>query len=256
MQSIAGRNAPLHPTPGRSTGRPVADEPLTGRGTRAGGWAATAVLAQALFLSAPGALSAQIAPQAGDPGAPPSLIERALESRTKGGENATVVVFEIADFQCPYCAQFSETVGPEVDEKYVATGDVQWVFVNLPLHSHPLAFRAAEAALCAGATGDQFWPMHDRLFAEQETWGSAGDPGALFARYAADLGVPAGAFSACTAEDQVASLILQDLGSAVSAGINGTPTFIIMKDQQVVERLVGLQPVEEWARVLDSALGR
>lgn len=183
-------------------------------------------------------------------------IERALESRTKGSMDAAVVVFEIADFQCPYCARFAESVAPSLDRRYVETGAVQWVFVNLPLHTHPLAWHAAEAALCAGAAGGRFWAMHDRLFAEQDEWSTATDPGARFAAYARALGVPAREFAACTAHDEVAVLILQDLGSAVSAGITGTPTFIVMKDEQVVERLVGVQSVEEWTRILDRTLER
>lgn len=187
-------------------------------------------------------------------GAADPLIERALESRSKGDDDADVVVFEIADFQCPYCATFAETVAPELDERYVQPGRVQWVFVNLPLHTHPLAWIAAEAALCAGAAGGEFWAMHDRLFAEQETWGAASDPGARFARMAADLGVPAEPYARCVAEDQVAPLIVQDLGSAISAGISGTPTFIVMRGQEVIDQLVGVQSVEEWAKVLDPLL--
>jgi protein-disulfide isomerase len=182
------------------------------------------------------------------------VLERALESRAKGGEAAGVVVFEIADFQCPYCAQFAARIAPELDALYVEPGRIQWVFVNLPLHNHPRAWHAAEAALCAGVAGDRFWPMHDRLFADQDAWGGAADPAPLFARYAAELGVPADAFRACTVGDQVAALIIQDLGSAVSAGVTGTPTFIVMKDGQVVERIVGLRSVEEWSEILDGAL--
>jgi protein-disulfide isomerase len=211
---------------------------------------AAVVIAAAVLagLAAPTPAQAQTSP------APVNDMQRALESRTKGDDSATVVVFEIADFQCPYCAQFAADVAPELHEKYVTSGQVQWVFVNLPMHNHPLAWHAAEAALCAGAAGDGFWPMHDRLFAEQEEWAGSDDPQAMFAGYAADLGIPADAFQACTREDRVASLIIQDLGSAISAGITGTPTFIIMKDEQVVNRLVGVKSVEEWSEALEGAL--
>ncbi|HUG39610.1 MAG TPA: thioredoxin domain-containing protein [Longimicrobiales bacterium] len=212
---------------------------------------ALAALAAPLLAAAPGALAAQAAPA---PAGPDAIIQRALESRTKGNADAAVVVFEIADFQCPYCATFSRTVAPAVDEKYVDTGKVQWVFVNMPLHTHPLAWHAAEAALCAGVAGDKFWAMHDRLFEEQQAWGRAADPGARFAEYARALGVPMAEYGTCVDQDQVASLILQDVGSAVSARVDGTPTFIIMKGQQVVQRLVGVQSPEEWSRILDEAL--
>lgn len=213
-------------------------------------------LAAALGLWLPAAGQAQGVGSTPPSAANAAAVERALESRAKGNADAAVVVFEIADFQCPYCARFAGTIAPELDRRYVDSGAIQWVFVNLPLHTHPLAWHAAEAALCAGAAGGQFWPMHDRLFAEQDAWGDSSDPRARFTRYARDLGVPAAEFAACTEGDLVATLILQDLGSAISAGITGTPTFIVMKDDQVVERIVGLQSVEEWARVLDGALGR
>ncbi len=225
-----------------------------GAGDGFGALGLAAALVGALLGSAPGVAAQSAMTGTSAESAHVAAIERAMESRTLGDRNAAVVVFEIADFQCPYCAEFAGTVAPILHERYVETGDVQWVFVNLPLHSHPLAWHAAEAALCAGAAGDAFWPMHDKLFAEQDAWGSAADPRAKFAEYAAELGVPAGAFAACTEGDQVAALILQDLGSAISAGITGTPTFIIMKDDQVVERLSGVQPVETWAKALGRVI--
>jgi protein-disulfide isomerase len=183
-----------------------------------------------------------------------ALIERALESRVKGSPAAGVVVFEVADFQCPHCARFAGTVGKELDRQYVRSGKVQWVFVNLPLHNHRLAWVAAKAALCAGAVGGSFWAMHDRIFAEQRRWTAMDHPGPFLARLATEVGAPSDEYQACMAEDRVAPLILEDFGSAVSAGISGTPTFLIMKGDQVVERLVGVHPIEEWNRVLDAAL--
>ena len=221
-------------------------EPLSSRAP------ATLMAVLALAGSAPGAAAQTTQPT--DRPAGTAVLERALESRAKGADSARVVVFEIADFQCPYCARFAAEIAPALDEKYVETERIQWVFVNLPLHNHARAWHAAEAALCAGVAGGSFWAMHDRLFAEQDTWSAATDPLALFAGYAAELGAGAEAYETCTTRDQVAPLILQDLGSAISAGVTGTPTFIIMKDRQVVDQMVGVQSVEEWSQVLDSAL--
>jgi protein-disulfide isomerase len=214
----------------------------------------------AALLAAAAVLAAELAPaEAQTQGQPPrsdaeAILERALESRAKGDPAAEVVVFEVADFQCPYCAQFASTVGKELDRKYVATGRIQWVFVNLPLHNHRLAWSAAKAALCAGASGGVFWPMHDRLFVEQPRWSRMDDPGPFFARMAREVGAEMQDYEACVAQDRVAPLILEDFGSAVSAGITGTPTFIIMKGDEMVERLVGVRSMEEWSRILDSAL--
>ncbi len=182
------------------------------------------------------------------------LLERALSSRAKGPDSAAVTVYEIADFQCPYCARFATDLAPRLDEEYVQTGRVQWVFVNLPLHTHSVAWPAAEAALCAGAVGDAFWPMHDRLFMDQDEWAEADDPMAMFVGYAEDLELPGERFLDCMVRDRVATLLLQDVTSVVGAQISGTPTFIIMRGREVVQRLVGIQTVKEWQAVLDGAL--
>jgi protein-disulfide isomerase len=214
----------------------------------------------AALLAVVGAMTVGMAPAAAQTQEPAprgyaeAILERALESRAKGNPAAEVVVFEVADFQCPYCAQFASTVAKELDRKYVATGRIQWVFVNLPLHNHRLAWSAAEAALCAGASGGAFWTMHDRLFVEQPRWSRMDHPGPFFTRMAREAGAEMPEYEACVAQDRVAPLILEDFGSAVSAGITGTPTFIIMKGEEMVERLVGVRSVEEWSRILDSAL--
>lgn len=182
------------------------------------------------------------------------LLERAVTSRTKGADTAAVTVYEIADFQCPYCGQFAVEVEPRLDSAYVATGRVQWVFVNLPLHTHPLAWPAAEAAACAGGLADAFWPMHDRLYHEQRSWTSASDPLAVFQAYAEELGVPAEAFRECTTRDTMAPLLLQDVTSVVGAQITGTPTFIIMKGDSMASRVVGVKGYAEWTGILDHLL--
>jgi protein-disulfide isomerase len=201
----------------------------------------TALLALLLIGVPAGAAAQQESPQA-------RLLKRAAESRAKGAQNAPVLVYEIADFQCPYCGRFALEVFPQIDSAYVRTGRVQWVFVNLPMPSHGNAWLAAEAALCAGATADRFWALHDRLFATQQEWSGVADPAALFLGYARDAGVPADAFLSCVAGDRVAALILQDVifGSRVS----GTPTFVINNQQTVV----GMKSFGEWQEILEAAL--
>lgn len=178
------------------------------------------------------------------------LLKRAAESRAKGMQNAPVLIYEISDFQCPYCRQFAVDVFPQIDSAYVRTNRVQWVFVSLPMPSHPNAWVAAEAALCAGAVADRFWPLHDRIFQGQAEWAGAPDPGAVMARYAREAGVPMDAWSACVAEDRVAPIILQDVifGSRVS----GTPTFIVNSQQTVV----GVKTFAEWREIIETALKR
>ncbi len=200
------------------------------------------IAAALLLLAAARALSAQ--------DAPPTIFDKASLSRAKGGEDAPLFVYEFADFECPHCAHFATEVFPLLDSAFVKTGKVRWIFVNLPLPGHAEAWVAHEAALCAGAVAGKFWEMHDRIYASQKEWSEAADPGATLARYAKELGVPIQPFTACTAADKVASLILQDVIFAASSHVNGTPAFIVNNEQSVM----GLKTFEEWKAILDPML--
>ena len=205
-----------------------------------------ALLAAALLTMAAPLGAQSIIPPA--PGA--NVLEDAAMARAKGNADARVVVFEIADFQCPYCAQFAEDVFPRIDSAYVQPGLVQWVYVNLPLPAHREAWAAAEAALCAGAVSGRFWQVHDRLYDEQAQWAGQPDVAQRFARMARDAGVSMDDYEQCVRYDRVAPLIIQDLLGATAANISGTPTFIVNRESKVV----GLRSFEEWREILDAAL--
>ncbi len=181
---------------------------------------------------------------------PNRLLEHAATSRVKGQKGAPVMVYEIADFQCPFCGRFAREVYPKLDSAYVKTGKVQWFFVNLPLPNHGNAWLAAEAAICAGAVGDKFWAMHDRLFATQTEWSNLRDVSPALLKLAKDAGVNADTYQACVNDDRTAALILQDVIFATSARVTGTPAFIINNEQLVV----GVKTFEEWRELLEKAL--
>lgn len=181
-----------------------------------------------------------------------TLQQRAAASRARGAESAPVLVLEVADFQCPYCARFWKETFPRLDSAYIRPGKVRWVFVNLPLPTHRHAWSAAEAALCAGALADGFWAAHDRLFERQQEWTALPDPTAAFVSYATELGVPEAEFRACIDGDVVAPLILEDVIFAARSGVRGTPAFFINRDQAVI----GLKSFEDWDRMLQEALRR
>lgn len=201
---------------------------------------------------APGSASAQESRTPRDT-ARSALLDRAAESRAKGSPDAPVLVYEIADFQCPFCAQFAQDIFRQIDSAYIATGRVQWVFVNLPMPSHARAWIATEAALCAGAVSDRFWVMHDRLFVAGEEWISAADPDVVLARYAREAGVDMRSFNDCVAGDHVAAIILQDV--IFGSRVTGTPTFVVNnRNTNRQQTIVGVKSFGEWRDVLDTAL--
>ena len=205
-----------------------------------------ACLCSGMLLVSPSPASAQLLVDETE------LLARAAASRAKGMQDAPVLVYEISDFQCPYCSNFASTVFPLIDSLYVQTGRVQWVFVNLPLPSHPRAWGAAKAALCAGAVADEFWSYRERLFSEQRKWVGADDATHVFIQFAREAGIPVAAFQDCLLMDRVAPLLLEDVLFAAKTDVSGTPTFIIHPDRNVV----GFKSFEEWQVIIEAALER
>src|SRR4051812_24361278 len=69
----------------------------------------------------------------------------------KGNKGAKVTLVEFTDYQCPFCTRHFRDTMPQIENEYVKTGKIQYVLRDFPLESmHPLAFKAAEAAICSG----------------------------------------------------------------------------------------------------------
>jgi protein-disulfide isomerase len=144
-----------------------------------------------------------------------------------GEENAPVVIYEFADFQCPGCGQYATFVMPLVKERLVQEGLVRYVYYDFPLTSiHEHAFLASRAGRCANEQG-RFWEYHDLLYARQPRWASARNAADLFVDYAAELGLDRAAFASCLRSDRFADEVTRSLRLGESLGVQGTPTIFI-----------------------------
>ena len=112
----------------------------------------------------------------------------------KGNTNARLTVIEFSDYQCAGCAKHAKEVQPLLDREFVATGEVLWIVKALPLKEHRHAVLAAAAAECAGDQ-QQFWSMHEALFAAPAQWANDRAEPELIA-LAHKLDLDPGAFSA------------------------------------------------------------
>jgi protein-disulfide isomerase len=170
-----------------------------------------------------------------------------------GVASAKVVVIAYSDFQCSFCARFSKETMPLLFREYVQTGKVKFGLRHLPIERiHPRAFRAAEAAECAGTEG-KFWPMHDVLFENPRSLEERN-----LSEYSARIGVPNRAFDRCMQEGR-AEKVRRDIASARQLGIAGTPSFlfgIVQPDGgvSVRERMSGARPLVEFQQILDKLL--
>ncbi len=183
---------------------------------------------------------------------PESPVAPDDDPRAQGDPDAPIVVVEFSDFQCPFCASFSREVRPLIEERYVSTGKVRFVYRDFPLMSiHPGALLAAHVANCAGEQG-AFWQMHERIFTgmEQREWssGNASDF-RTFLKYAEELNLDAAQVQQCVESNRYGSRIQDDIREAQQAGVRSTPSFLING-----QLLVGAQPFEVWERVFETIL--
>ncbi len=144
-----------------------------------------------------------------------------------GPEEAPVVMYEFADFQCPGCAHYATFVMPLVKERLVQEGLVRYVYYDFPLTSiHAHAFLASRAGRCAEEQG-KFWEYHDLLYGRQPRWAAARDATPLFIEYAADAGLNRREFEACLRSDRYAEEVTRNMQLGESLGVTGTPTIFI-----------------------------
>lgn len=154
----------------------------------------------------------------------------------KGAAAPQVVVQEISDFQCPYCAQAYPTIEQLLT---MYEGRVRVVWRHYPLPMHPDAMLAAEASqeVFEQAGSDKFWAYAETLFANQHALGPAD-----LERYARELGgLDMERFRRALETHQHRARIMADIEAVDRAtGGTGVPAFVINGNL-----VVGALPIEQ-----------
>ncbi|MGE5361014.1 MAG: DsbA family protein [Bacteroidales bacterium] len=141
---------------------------------------------------------------------------------------------------------------PQIEKDYIQTGQLRYAIFDLPLESiHSLAFRAAVATRCAGEQG-KFWEMRNRLFANPQTLGDTVAHGQA-------VGLNQAKFYVCLGETRFPDEIRKDMELAASAGVRGTPSFMLatveangqLKVRRVME---GAPPYASFKTAIDALL--
>ncbi len=175
----------------------------------------------------------------------------------KGDPDAEVTVIEFSDFQCPFCSRFYTQTLSQLEENYIDTGKINFVYRDLPLDNlHPNARPAHIAAECADEQG-KFWDYHDILFEKQSQWQRlpSAELQTTLSQYASDLGLQTVNFESCLESEDIADEVNRDALAAASLGITGTPSFFIGNEEDGFVKLVGAQPFTAFQSIIDDKLG-
>ncbi len=137
-----------------------------------------------------------------------------------GNANASVVVTEYADLECPACGRAYDIITKPLLEKYKT--QIRYEYKHFPLRSiHRYTMELAEAAECAADQG-KFWEYVDFAFTNQKdlkpgiakTWGQ-------------NLVENDDLFNRCTDSHMKRDTIMSDYKAGVDQGVQGTPTFFV-----------------------------
>ena len=144
---------------------------------------------------------------------------------------------------------------PEIEKEYISTGKVKYVFLDFPLDFHKQAFKAAEAAHCAGEQG-KYWDMHDKIFADQK----AMEPKDL-SEYAKAIGIDTAKFQQCLDSGKYADAIKKDRTEGQKAGATGAPGFFLGYTDpakpgtvKATKMIKGAVPYSKFKETIDSLL--
>lgn len=167
---------------------------------------------------------------------------------TAGPVNAPVGLIVFSDYQCPYCAQWSQETLPTMME-YAELGDlrIEWRDLNV---FGPESVRASHASYAAALQG-KFWEYHEALFASGEKRAQNElSEGALIS-LAGQLGLDTEQFATDLNSDETRAQIEQNQQLGFSLGAASTPVFLLGGVP-----ISGAQPTEVFVQALEDALAK
>jgi protein-disulfide isomerase len=207
-------------------------------------------LAGSVLLAAGNLAALALRDSAPPPTAAAPQADPLIAQRTRGKATAALTVYELSDFQCPYCRRQALETFPTIEREYIVTGKVRWIFLNFPLTQlHPNAFAAAEFAMCA-AKLDRFWTIHDLVFTYQSKWAPLKDPAPFLLSLADTAGIPREDIVPCLQNHEMRALVQSEAEGAAKSGVGSTPTVYV----EGVGLLRGAVPVGVYRQVFDSLL--
>ena len=173
----------------------------------------------------------------------------------KGNPNASILVVEYSDYDCPFCKSFHDTMNRIMDD-YGVTGKVAWVYRQFPQKElHPNAERISQTALCVGELGgnDAFWKFTDLVFSERDIK----EPTNIskLPEYSEKVGVAKADLLKCLESGHHKKTVADSLQEGAGAGIQGTPqTFVIVGNQMAP--IEGAQPYAVVKQSIDNLIAQ
>lgn len=156
--------------------------------------------------------------------------------RSIGRADAPVTVIEYGSFSCHVCADWHELVYPTFKQRFIDTGQVRFVFRNLPTQPEALSLSGAALARCAAP--ERFFDVASALMHGQAAVLRGGSRDDWYAPAIAASGRSRAQIDACAATPATRAAITRDIDSAHAADVHATPSFFV-NGRRVTDRSLG-----------------
>jgi protein-disulfide isomerase len=179
-----------------------------------------------------------------------------VNDNAMGDPTAPIKIEEFSDYQCPYCGRFVTETEAQIEDAYVATGKVYFVYRSMGDFIGQESQAAAEAAYCAGEQ-NKYWEYHDILFANQTGENVGAFTDRRLQAFAQELALDMSAFNTCYNSNQFAGRVQQDFVDGQAAGVTGTPAFVItyeVNGEPQQRFIAGAYPFSEFQTQIEAAL--
>jgi protein-disulfide isomerase len=177
-------------------------------------------------------------------------VDISMASPIEGSLNAPVTIIEFGDYQCPHCDAWFKNEEPSIQSSYIDTGKAKLYFVDIP-YLGPDSDLAAQATYCAADQG-KYWQYHDILYANQGGVQSGWASSSPLKQFASTLGLDTATFNTCLDSGKYTDRVSHNKDVAISAGVQGTPTFFIVGPNGTVNKIEGGQPASVFSTVIDA----
>jgi protein-disulfide isomerase len=146
-----------------------------------------------------------------------------------GSATAPVTLQYFGDLECPFCRDFTLEVLPSMIERWVRAGDLRIEYHALETATRePEVFVAQQVAVLAAGKQDRAWYFIETFYREQGEEGSGYVTDRFLQGIASEVpGLNLSQWNSDRSDPQLAGEIAADARAAESAGLNGTPSFLI-----------------------------
>lgn len=165
-----------------------------------------------------------------------SSVEVNFQEPVLGNPSAPVTMIEYGSYLCGHCINFSLNTFPKIEEKYIKTDKVKFIYRSFP------PIELGMALICASEQ-NKYWEYHNQAIGGNIT---KEDDLKIFA---GAIGLDTTKFNECLDSKKYQATAEKIIKEGENLGVEGTPTFFINN-----QKFVGSLSYEDFQKIIDGEL--